>query len=293
MKNTTINNKTTSNNIPKIPSTILRTGKILQFISPKLATNFAVKLFKTPIRFKTPKREKMMAKSAQKEFLFIPELNKKIMIYTYGYSKRKVLLVHGWSGRGTQLYKIADKLLENGFMTISFDAPAHGKSKGKTTMMPEFIAVSKFLEQKYGPFEIAIGHSLGGMAVLNSIKQGLKFNKSIIIGAGDIITDIIKVFITKLELKPTLVEKIKNHFYVKYGEHIDNYSASIAAKEVKIPTLVIHDTADKEVPVSCAINIRKNLENSELLITNGLGHTRILKDDSVITRILEFILRTD
>ena len=90
----------------------------------------------------------MMAKSAQKEMLFIPELNKKVMVYTYGYSKRKVLLVHGWSGRGTQLYKIADKLLENGFMTISFDAPADGKSPGNSTMMTEFIATSKYLEEK-------------------------------------------------------------------------------------------------------------------------------------------------
>ena len=154
---TTTTKEITSNNIPQIPAIIINTGKFLQFISPTLATNYAVKLFKTPIRFKTPKREKLMAKSAQQELLFIPELNKEIMVYTYGYSKRKVLLVHGWSGRGTQLYHIADKLLENGFMTYSFDAPAHGKSKGKTTMMTEFIAVSKFLEEKYGPFEIGIG----------------------------------------------------------------------------------------------------------------------------------------
>ena len=293
MKTAKTNTITTSNNIPKIPKIIINTGKFLQFISPQLATNFAVKLFKTPFRFKTPKREKLMAKSAKTAFLFIPELNTEVMVYTYGYSKRKVLLVHGWSGRGTQLYKIADKLLENGFMTISFDAPAHGKSKGKTTMMTEFMAVSKFLDQKYGPFEIAIGHSLGGMAVLNSIKQGLKLKKAIIIGAGDVITDILKVFVKALELKPTLVEKIKNHFYHKYGEHVDNYSANVAAKEVKIPTLIIHDSTDKEVPVNCAINIRKNLKTSELLITNKLGHKRILKDTDVINRIVEFILRKD
>lgn len=168
----------TINNAPKIPSTILRTGKVLQFISTRLATNFAVKLFMTPFRFKTPKREKMMGKSAQKELLYIPELKKKVMVYTYGYSKKKALLIHGWSGRGTQLFKIADKLLENGYMTFSFDAPAHGKSEGKTSLMIEFIAVAKYLEYKYGPFEIAIGHSLGGMTVLNSAKQGLKIKKS-------------------------------------------------------------------------------------------------------------------
>ena len=181
---------TKTKNIPKISRSIIIIGKILQCIAPPLATSYAIKLFGTPIRFTTPEREKMMAKSAQKEMLLIPELNKKVMVYTYGYSKIKVLLVHGWSGRGTQLYKIADKLLENGFMTISFDAPAHGNSKGKTTMMNEFIATAIYLQEKYGPFEIAIGHSLGGMAVLNGVKGDLKINKAITIGAGNIITDI-------------------------------------------------------------------------------------------------------
>ena len=285
------NNTKPSNNIPKIPNSIIYTGKFLQFISTKLVTKFAVKLFKTPIKFKTPKREKMMAKSAQTEMHFIPELNKEVMVYTYGYSKRKALLVHGWSGRGTQLYKIADKLLENGFMTYSFDAPAHGKSQGKETIMPEFMAVSKYLNDKYGPFEIAIGHSLGGMAVLNSIKNGIKFNKAITIGAGDIITDIITVFIKKLELNPKLVDKMKLYFFKKFGEHIDNYSASIAAEKVSIPILVIHDSEDKEVPDSCAYNIRTKLKKGELLITNGLGHTRILKDPVVTNRIIDFINR--
>ena len=280
-----------SNNIPKIPNSIIYTGKFLQCISSKLATRFAVKLFKTPIKFKTPKREKLMAKSSNSEMHFVPELNKEVMVYTYGYSKRKVLLVHGWSGRGTQLYKIADKLLENGFMTYSFDAPAHGKSQGKETMMPEFMAVSKYLEDKYGPFEIAIGHSLGGMSVLNSIKNGMKFKKAITIGAGDIITDIIKVFISKIEMNPKFVEKMKFYFFKKFGDHIDNYSASLAAQNVSIPTLVIHDSDDKEVPVSCAYNIRTKLKNGELLITNDLGHTRILKDPTVVNRVIDFVLR--
>jgi pimeloyl-ACP methyl ester carboxylesterase len=279
------------NTVPKIPISINVTGKILQFIAPPLATLFAIKLFRTPIRFKTPERENMMAKSAQKKMVLIPELNKEVMVYSYGYSKRKVLLIHGWSGRGTQLFKIADKLLENGFMTISFDAPAHGRSTGKTTMMNEFVQTAMFLEKEFGPFEIALGHSLGGMAVLNGIKQGLNIKKAIVIGAGDVITDIIKDFVAKLELKPTMVAKIKNHFYKKFGENIDNYSAYLAAKSVKIPILVIHDTEDAEVPVSCAHHIRQNLEQGEILITNGLGHSRILKDTKVINRIIEFINR--
>ena len=47
-------------------------------------------------------------------------------MYQYGERKRKILLEYGWSGRGTQLFKIADELVQKRFSTISFDAPAHG-----------------------------------------------------------------------------------------------------------------------------------------------------------------------
>lgn len=281
--------KTTSS--PKIPKTIIITGKFLQSISTSLATKFAIFLFKTPMRFKTPDREKIMAQSAQNEMLNISEISKNIMIYRYGYSKRKILLVHGWSGRGTQMYKLADKFLENGFMTISFDGPAHGQSTGKTTMMNEFITSIKMIEEKHGPFEIAVGHSLGGMAVLNAIKQGLDVKKTVIIGSGDIISDIITNFLSKLELSQKIGTKMKQYFLKKFGENIDNYSASVAATDVNIPVLVVHDTNDKEVPVSCAYNIRKYLKKSEILVTNDLGHTRILKDNFVINRVVEFCNR--
>jgi alpha-beta hydrolase superfamily lysophospholipase len=84
---------------------------------------------------------------------------------------KKVLLVHGWSGRGTQLFKIADELLKQGYSTISFDAPAHGKSPGKTTIMVDFITTILEIEKQFGPFDAAIGHSLGGMSVLNNKKK--------------------------------------------------------------------------------------------------------------------------
>lgn len=293
MNNSNLDTPKPINNTLVVPKAIIYSGKILQFISSKLTTRFAVYLFKKPIRFKTPEREKIMFESAQNKLFYIPELKKKVMVYTYGYSKRKVLLVHGWSGRGTQLYGIADKLLENRFMTVSFDAPAHGKSEGKATMMTEFIATAKYLEEKMGPFEIGIGHSLGGMAILNSIKQDMKFNKAVVIGSGDIITEIITIFVKKLELNLKFVSKIKHHFYKNFGVNIDDYSGSVAASEINIPTLVIHDSKDKEVPVSCAYNIRQKLEHGELLITNGLGHKRILNDSHVVNRIIEFITRSD
>lgn len=273
----------------KIPKIIIISAKICAFISTNLVTKFAAKIFTTPIKHKVPKRElEMDAKSIQK-LIYIPEIDKSVVTYTYGQSPRKVLLVHGWSGRGTQLFKIADELLANGYSTVSFDAPAHGKSKGKTTIMSEFIASILEIEKQFGPFEIAIGHSLGGMSVLNSIKDGLKVEKAIIIGSGDIVQDILDEFTFKLGLKKEISIHLRDYFENMYQVKMDDFSAYKAAQKIKTPVLVIHDKDDPEVSVKAGIHIHENLENGSLFLTEGLGHRKILGNQNVIKKNLEFI----
>ncbi|MDH3321448.1 MAG: alpha/beta hydrolase [Flavobacteriaceae bacterium] len=284
-------NKKSTNNISsfKVPKSILLTGKILQTISNDLATRFAAKIFATPIKFKVPERELMMRKSAKKDLVEIASIKKEIMVYSYGYSKKKVLLVHGWAGRGTQLFQLADKILENKMMVITFDGPAHGLSSGKTTLMTEFIETIHHLEKKFGPFDMAVGHSFGAMALLNAVKSGLNIKKLVTIGADNSITEITKQFVQKLQLNQVISHKMVTFYEKKHSIKADQFSSQNAAKKVKIPTLVIHDSDDKFVPVSSAFEIRQNLDKGELLITNGLGHHKIFKNQQIINRIIDFI----
>jgi pimeloyl-ACP methyl ester carboxylesterase len=276
-------------NIQKIPLFIVVLVKFFALISPKLTTWFAAKLFTTPIKHNIPKREHIMEQKSIQKTILIPDIKKEIVVYEYGKSSKKILLVHGWSGRGTQLVKIADELLKLGYMTISFDAPAHGKSKGKSSIMIEFIASILEINKQYGSFEFAIGHSLGGMSVLNAIKQNFQVRKAIIIGSGDIIQDIINDFIAKLKLNPEYGIRLRNYFEEKFGGKMNDYSAYIAAREIEFPVLIIHDNDDEDVSVKAAYHIQKNLKFSEIMITDGLGHRKILGEEKVINRIKEFI----
>lgn len=272
------------------PNSIVLTGRILQSISSKLATIFAAKIFMTPLNFKVPDRELMMRESAKNKLIKIESINKSVMVYSYGYSKRKVLLVHGWAGRGTQLFQLADKILENKMMVISFDAPAHGLSSGKKATMIDYLRTIDQIDKEYGPFEAAIGHSFGGMSLLNSISEGLKISKLVIIGTDNSIPEVMKTFVNKLKLKPKIAIKLEAYFNNKLGLNVEDHTSQLVAKNVDIPTLVLHDSHDRLVPVSSAISIRQNLKNGELLITNGLGHHKIFKDKGIIQRIIDFII---
>ena len=53
-----------------------------------------------------------MLAHAKQSLVKIPSINRNIVVYEYGQSDKKVLLIHGWSGRGTQLFKIADELIK-------------------------------------------------------------------------------------------------------------------------------------------------------------------------------------
>ena len=274
-----------------IPKPVSYFAKILELISSRLASFFGIRLFITPVNFPIPKREQYMLKSAQKKRLHIPEIKKEIEILSYGYSKKKVLLVHGWSGRSTQLFDFADKLLENGYMVISFDGPAHGKSTGKTTMMPEFLKTIQKINTTFGPFEAAIGHSFGATSLYNAAATFLDIKTFIAIGSGDRISDIISNFAKNLYLNEKSAKKIQLGLEKKWMIHVDDFSSSTVAKKIKIPVLVVHDIIDGDVPVSCAYRIRQNLEKGSLLITNGLGHTKILRNNEIVHKSIKFIIQ--
>jgi pimeloyl-ACP methyl ester carboxylesterase len=273
----------------QIPKIIRIIASLLQIVNPKWATLFAVKLFTTPIKHRIPNREIEMENSSKQEFLYIKNLNLKINTYRYGNSENKILLIHGWSGRGTQLFKIADKFIKNGYQTISFDAPAHGKSEGKTAIMNNFMECVFEIDKKYGPFKYAVCHSLGGMTLINCLKNGLQIEKGAIIGSGNSIQNILFSFIEKLELPKIQAIKMKDYFEKKYSMEMESFSTYRAAKFVETPILIIHDKNDEDIPVNEALHIHENLKNSELFTTEGLGHRKILGDKNVVDKIFEFV----
>jgi len=271
-----------------IPDYIRKTSRILQVSSKYLATKYAVKLFSTPIKFRMPRNEQFYVDQSETSSLEVPAIGKTLNVYKYGQGPKKALLIHGWSGRGTQLAHFA-KAIEKEYTVYSFDGPSHGKSTGKTTNMREFIYSIEALDAAYGPFDLGIGHSLGGMALINANAMGVPFEKIVSIGAGDTITEIAQDFVAKIELKPLYGPRLKSHFDKKFKQDVDDFSSHKAAKNVKIPALIVHDKQDIEVSVSCAETIRQNLEQGSLLITEGLGHTKILRNKELIAQVKTFI----
>ncbi len=272
-----------------VPNYILNISRILTKLSPFLASRFAARLFLSPFRYKLPDREKEMFKQSVIKREKVSSINREIVTYKYGDSNKKVLLVHGWSGRGTQLSKIAKELKKAGYATFSFDAPAHGEAPGKISMMPFFIDSIHYLNEQYGPFDAVIGHSLGGMSSLRAIREGLETKRLVIIGTANSVTKITRHFANNMQMNQKVAEKMKDYLDKKFGQDMDEYSGANSAKNVSVPTLIIHDKEDVDVEIEDAYELDKALKESELFVTEGLGHRRILGDKEVINKITTFI----
>ncbi len=273
----------------KIPPNIILTGKLLRVISKNLNIRYLSKLFTTPIKFKAPQRELMFRQSAKSEKIVLPNAKKEIIIYQYGYSKKKILLVHGWSGRGSQFYNLADKLLEHKMMIISFDAPAHGLSNGTTCHYSDFIESISEIDKQYGPFYAAIGHSYGAMALSSALQKNLSVEKLVLLSTPNSFDEIITKFIKKMEQNTLVKHQLYSFFSKRHNLNLNDYTLSQILLNQTIPTLIIHDTKDTYVDVSNAIVIRQSLHNGKLLLTNGLGHHKIFKNSTIVHKIVKFI----
>ncbi len=257
-------------------------------IVPKLTGRIAYKLWITPPRYKTPKSERNALQSATIEFHEIN--NQSIATYQWGQSGPMVLLVHGWSGRGTQLGAFAEKLTDAGFRVLSFDAPAHGKSSGKQTHIYEIADTILALDKIYGAFKSVITHSFGGPCLALAMRNGLTTSRVVNISPPAETAGLVKKFVTTLAIPPPVETELIRCIEHDFGKKVwQDTSMENNIAELDVPAMVIHDVDDVDVPWHEGQKIAQLWSEVRFIKTSKLGHRRILRDPATIDTTVEFI----
>lgn len=277
-------------NIYPVPKPIVWVGRFIQFFSVRWAAAYSRYFFMLPQRHRVKPAESAWREQARQWDMDVPAIGKKVRMYAWGDGDKSVLLAHGWSGRGSQFVHLGRSLLERGYRVVAFDAPAHGQSAGKRTLMLHFIETIKEADAQNGPFHALIGHSMGGIAALNAVgSHGVRPAYLVTIGIPDSIKRIFYQFARIMGLKEDIARLNIEYLARVYGSDIDRLAGSYNAEKVAVPTLIIHDRDDKEVPYTEALSIGRKLPDGRLLLTGGLGHRRIMRNGEVIARILDFL----
>lgn len=277
-----------TNKVPFILKLVRWVFPKLEWLSTRWAVTYFEKIFFTPLRYKTPYKEKDLESVAH---FFDIDWKRKVQGYEWGDStKPYVLVIHGWAGRATQFRKFIPALIESGYKVIGFDGPSHGRSEGKKTNLYEFEEVIKKIVELKGTPMAVIAHSFGGGAALYAIMQGLPVKKLINIASPTIADEIVKSYLNAIGGSWKTGAAFKKLIHKKYGKPFEEFTAMHFIKEINdLSLLLVHDVDDKDVSIIQAEELIKAYPKGRLIKTQGLGHNRVLKDDKVIFACLDFI----
>jgi pimeloyl-ACP methyl ester carboxylesterase len=206
-------------------------------------------------------------------------------------SPKKILILHGFESRAYNFYRYVNPLLEKGFGVYAMDAKAHGKSQGKTIIVPEYTSMIEVLERTYGRFDGFVSHSFGGIALsLFQEKHNNPEAKLVLIAPATETSSAVARFCKFFSLGNNLKEAIFKLIENKSGNKVSFYSIKRIAPLLPNPILWIHDKDDDITPLDDVKPIiETNLPNIEFMITSGMGHRKIYKDNQVVKKVVDFI----
>ena len=276
---------------PRVPLllALMRLGfRLGGTLSPRLAGRVAYEMWFTPTRFRLPSAEAEALATAELEYVTID--NHSIATYRWGRGGPTVLLVHGWSGRGTQLYSFVQPLLDAGYSVLSFDGPAHGRSSGKQTTLFQFAEVIRTLREHFGPFDSVITHSFGGPCLASAMQNGLTTSSVVNIAPPAHVEALIAHFADTLSIPDKAVNDFIRRFETTFGENILHSASTVnMVCGLEQPALVIHDEDDADIPWQEGQAVARAWNNASFIKTSQLGHRRILRDPATIATVVDFV----
>lgn len=264
---------------------MLKFLRIISYIFPTLAAKKALKLFLVPQKHQRPAAENTWYASARKQIL-----KNGLHSFNWGVEGHpKVLLVHGWEGRGTQMAAFAEPLVKTGYHVIAIDGPAHGDSPGEETNAGIFSRVLVEVQKELGDVRAIIAHSFGGGCSILASSFGLKVSKLVIIASPSDYAKVVQNFLDLVPLSSWATKVFYKILSQKAQVTLSGINIASLGQNLNIPILVVHDKNDKEVRFENAQRLHQAWPLSKLLATSGLGHRRVLKDPEVIQKVVEFI----
>lgn len=203
-----------------------------------------------------------------------------------------VLCVHGWTGSASNFLTYIDPLCRKGFQVVAFDCLAHGSSPGITANLIQWTECVVAAVTRLNKVHCIIGHSIGAGAIVIASNRSLNTEKLVLISPMSDIVRVNDVFSKELHIPKPLRNAVMDYFANKYQQRIAKYGKDwqdIFHSNFKVPTLILHDRRDKEIPWSNGKAIADLWPWAEFVTTEGLGHRRILIDANVVNQIAEFV----
>jgi pimeloyl-ACP methyl ester carboxylesterase len=265
-------------------------ARMAAVMSPDFAGGFAARLFFATTR--APLRPDEAAVLDRARELGVPFRDHALRAWVWGEadSEATVLLVHGWSGRAGQMTALVDPLLARRARVVAFDLPSHGASPGRSSTIPEIAAGIEAVSDEFDGIDGIVAHSLGCLATTLALSRGLRAGRIAYVAPPLDPEQWVRRFGSLLGLSSLGLEAMRRAVEARVGLSTDELLHTRLADDMTSPLLVVHDDGDREVPPSDGSALASAWPGARLESTSGLGHNRILRNESVVARLAEFVV---
>ena len=180
---------------------------------------------------------------------------------------------------------------DSGYDITAFDLPGHGRSTRSTTNLPEITDLISEVTKSRGPYHGIVCHSFGSVAALNAVRLGATFEKLVLISTGIYeIKPMFKTFVGLFGLdEEYYADRLFEIAESLYGASPGEFGLDRFSKQIDTETLIVHCEDDKEAMKEIALTLHSDMKNSVLHLTEGLGHRRILRDEKVAEKVMNFL----
>ncbi|WBQ03053.1 alpha/beta hydrolase [Kribbella sp. CA-293567] len=259
--------------------------RLLNLLPAGIAGRIAFELWQRPFkRGQVRESEREIHQAARVEVI------DGVVTYAWGDGERPILLVHGWRSRASRFHGFVTRLLDLGYSPISYDAPGHGDSPGRVATIVGHQHIIQGLENRHGPFEGVIAHSLGVPFALYAVREGVAAGRVVAISGFARFDYLVDAFCRALGLGPKVNQGLRRSIERGYFGGDDQIWTRFSATAGEVDLLVIHNDEDDVVdPGQAPLLLAAYGPRAHFLQTNGLGHRRILVDPEVITEAVAFL----
>lgn len=263
---------------------------LLALVSNKLAARKAFTLFCTPLRKSNRRAPGVFTRGEQLSF---PIDGLTIRGHRWNHPRpHKVLIVHGFESNSKNFDRYISPLLRKDYEVLAFDAPAHGSSDGKQINLPLYVRTLQEINQRYGPIQGFMAHSLGGLALMLFIETLPHDDRTkvALIAPATETTTAIDSFFRFLDLPKGVRKEFDQLIFDISGYWPSHYSIRRAMQRVQAQVLWFHDEQDELTPLTDALKVRDDQHpHLSFVITQGLGHRAIYRDNKVTRQVIEFL----
>lgn len=262
---------------------------VLDPLAPDVAARWALRLWCTLPANRGRRRDERPS-AGERSTTVLPD-GRRVAVETWG-DGEPVYLVHGWGGWRGQLGAFVDPLVAAGRRVVAHDAPSHGDSAPgrlgphRSTAV-ELVEALTAVAAEHGAPHGVVAHSLGCTVAAMAAEDGLPVGRLALVAPSAAVLTMTDAMARRLGYTARTKQRFDRRLEALAGRPLRDFD--LGHMRGTVPTLVVHDRRDKEVPYEDGVHVAQTWAAAELLTTDGLGHQRILRDADVVAQVTRFV----